>query len=382
VRSTLVAAQIALATVLLVSAGLLVRSLLNALHANLGFGTRDAVVVSLEQPTDRPEPQGMAYYRAVVERVRTMPGITAVGLARTLPLFGSGRRGFRPDGYAFRPGETREFSFNVVSPGFFETMQIDLLAGRAFDERDGAGGMPTAIVNDVLATRYFGGAAVGRRITDSTGAVLTIVGVARTGKHLTVQEDPVPVVYYPQTQTYIRQMTLVARTAGSADGSVAEVRRASADVDRGVAVFRASTLASRLSEALTTDRVAASLISVCGVLALVLAMVGVYGVVAFAVARRAREFGVRVALGAKPAQILALVLRESARVTGLGVILGVAAALAATRGLATLLFGVSTSDAMTFSTVVLALGAVTIPATVLPARRALRVDPMVVLRDE
>jgi ABC-type antimicrobial peptide transport system permease subunit len=143
-----------------------------------------------------------------------------------------------------------------------------------------------------------------------------------------------------------------------------------------------TTLASRIDEALTTDRLAASLISLCGVLALLLATVGVYGVVAFAVARRAREFGVRVALGARPTQILSLVLREGARVTGAGIAFGIIAAFAATKGLARLLYGVSASDGMTFATVALALTAVTMVATALPARRALRVDPMTVLRDE
>ena len=381
-RTALVVAQIALATVLLVSAGLLVRSLLNALQADLGFATREAVVVSLEQPVDRAEDEGFAYYRAVVTRVQSLPGIASVSLARTIPLFGAGRRGFRPDGYEFRAGEDRELHYNVVSSGFFETMQIPLLAGRPFDGRDGADRQRTAIVNDTLSRTYFGGDAVGRRITDSHGTVLTIVGVARTHRHLSVQEQPVPVVYYPQEQVYARQLTLIARTSGQAGAMVEDVRRIVADVDRSVAAYRARSLESRIGEALATDRLAAAMIGVCGVLALMLATVGVYGVVAFAVARRAREFGVRVALGARPAQILALVLREGARVTGVGVVLGIGAAFAAARGLATLLYGVSASDAMTYPAVALALTTVTVVATLLPARRALRVDPMVVLRDE
>jgi predicted permease len=381
-RSTLVVAQIALATVLLVSAGLLVRSLLNVLRADLGFGTREAVVLSLEQPIDRGDASGLAYYRAAVERVGALPGITSVSLGRSIPLFGSGRRGFRPDGYEFRPGETRELHVNVISPGYFDTLQIPLLAGRAFDERDVAGALPTAIVNDALAARYFAGGAVGRRISDSSGTVLTIVGVVRTPRHLTVQEQPVPVVYYPLAQQYNRQMTLVARTDGRAGMFVENVRRACAEVDRAVAAFRATTMEARIAEALTTDRLAAGLIAACGVLALLLAMVGVYGVVAFAVARRTREFGVRIALGARPGQILALVVREGARVTGIGVALGVAAAFAATRALASLLYGVTASDAATFGAVALTLTAVTALAALLPARQAVRVDPIVVLRDE
>ena len=151
----------------------------------------------------------------------------------------------------------------------------------------------------------------------------------RTGKHLTVQEPPVPVVYYPLPQAFVRQMTLIARTAGAADPYVDDIRRAIAETDRAVAGFRASTLSSRIDEALTTDRLAASLISLCGVLALLLATVGVYGVVAFGVALRTREFGVRIALGARPVQILSLVLREGTWVTGVGIALGIAAAWAA-----------------------------------------------------
>ena len=177
-------------------------------------------------------------------------------------------------------------------------------------------------------------------------------------------------------------MTLVARTGGRAGMFVENVRRACAEVDRAVAAFRATTMEARIAEALTTDRLAAGLIAACGVLALLLAMVGVYGVVAFAVARRTREFGVRIALGARPGQILALVVREGARVTGVGVALGVAAAFAATRALASLLYGVTASDAATFGAVALTLTAVTALAALLPARQAVRVDPIVVLRDE
>jgi predicted permease len=382
IRAMLVVAQIALATVLLVSAGLLGRSLLNALHAELGFSTREAVVLSLEQPIDRPAPQGLAYYQAVLDRVGGLPGIDSVSLARNIPLFGSGRRGFRPEGYDFKPGETREFHINVVSPAFFETMGIAVLAGRAFDGRDVPGGMRTAIVNDVFAARYLGGNAVGRRVVDSRGTDLAIVGVVRTSKHLTVREEPVPLVYYPQAQEYSRQATLIARATGGAGSLVDTVRRAAAETDRAVAVYRAGTLDARIAEALSSDRLAATLIAVCGALALLLAMVGVYGVVAFAIARRGREFGVRVALGARPVQILALVVGEGARVTALGLGFGLAAALVATRALASLLYGIGTSDATTFAAVAAALAAVIVAAVLLPARRALHVDPIVVLRDE
>ncbi len=382
IRALLVVAQVALATVLLVSAGLLGRSLLNALRADLGFATRNAVVLSVEQPLDRPVPEGLAYYQALLDRVGGLAGVDSVSLARNIPLFGTGRRGFRPDGYEFKPGEAREFHINVVSPSFFETMGIPVLAGRAFDGRDVPGGMPTAMVNDIFAARYFRGDAVGRRITDSRGTELAIVGVARTTKHLTVREQPVPLVYYPQAQEYARQATLIARTSGRAASMLDAVRRAATGTDREVAVFQVDTLEGRIAEALSSDRLAAALLAACGALALVLATVGVYAVMAFAIARRARELGVRVALGARPSQILSLVVGAGARVTALGIGLGLAAALAATRALASLLYGVAASDVATFAAVAAVLTAVIAVATLLPARRALRVDPIVVLRDE
>jgi predicted permease len=382
IRSMLVVAQVALATVLLVSAALLVRSLFNALGADFGFATRDAVVLSIEQPGDRPDAQGLAYAQAVVERVGALPGVTSASLARSIPFFPAGRRGFRPEGYVFRPGETREFHINVVSAGYFDTMRIPVLQGRPFDSRDLPGGLPAAIVNEVVAARYYGGRAVGRRITDSRGHVLTIVGVVGTTKNLTVQEEPLPLVYYALAQQYDARLTLIARTGSRAVALVEPVRRAAADTDRSVAIDGATTLDARIAEALTTERLAAALIACCGMLALLLAIVGVYGVVAFAVARRAREFGVRLALGARPAQILALVLRQASRLTAAGVAVGLAAGLAATRVLGSVLYGVSPSDTWTFAGVALTLTAVTVAATVLPASRALRVDPVVVLRDE
>jgi putative ABC transport system permease protein len=380
-RAALVVGQIALATVLLVSAGLVVRSLLNAFEADLGFGTREAVLVSLEQPAERDAVKGMAFYDAVLERARALPGVQSAALARSLPLGGSGRRGFRPDGYKFQPQEDHELNFNTVSAKYFETMQIPVVAGRAFDATD-TSGVRTAIVNDVLARKYYNGDAIGRRITDSSGTVMTIVGVVKTGKHRSLQEPPLPVVYYALPQSYESRMVLVARTRNAAEPLVDSVRRAAADVDRRVAAYRALTWSARMNQALASDRMTAALIGICGVLALLLAAIGVYGVVAYAVARRTREFGVRVALGARPRQVLSLVLGEGVRVTGLGIAFGILGALAATRALRTLLFGVGPFDPITFASVALGLGVIAICATLLPARRALRLDPMIVLREE
>lgn len=381
-RAALVVAQVAPAMVLLVSTGLLVRSLTNSLRADLGFATREAVVLSVEQPRGRTAAAGHAYFARVLERVRAVHGVTSATLTRSLPLEGSSRRGFRMEGYQPRPGADTELHYNVVEPRYFETLRIPLVAGRAFEDRDRDGSVPVVIVNDVLARRYFTGESVGRHLTDSSGMVLTIAGVVRSSANRSVQEAVVPVVFYPLAQSYTPQMRLVAATSGDA-GALAETMRGEVTAtDRSVAVFRVTTLASLLAESLAADRLTASLVATCGGLALLLALIGIYGVVAFAVLRRTREIGVRIALGAAPRQIMALVLGKGTRVALAGVVLGLGAAAVAARLLTTLLYGVSTSDVTTFGLVTAFLMAVAMVTASLPARRALSVDPMIVLRQE
>lgn len=381
-RAALVVAQVALAMVLLVSTGLLVRSLTNALRADLGFATREAVVLSVEQPRARTAAAGDAYFAQVLERVRGVRGVTSATFAISLPLEGRNRRGFRMEGYEPRPGEDTELNYNIIEPRYFDTLRIPLVAGRAFDAHDREGNAPVAIVNDVLARRFFRGESVGRHLTDSHGTVLTIVGVVRSTRHRSVQEPPVPVVFYPLAQNYGRQMRLVAATNGDAGALAETVRGEVTATDRSVAVFSVTTLASLLAESLAGDRLTASLVATCGGLALLLALIGIYGVVAFAVLRRTREIGVRIALGAAPRQIMALVLGEGTRVVLAGVVLGLGAAAVAARLLTTLLYGVSTSDVATFGLVTAFLMAVAMVTASLPARRALSVDPVIVLRQE
>jgi hypothetical protein len=243
IRTALVVAQIALATVLLVSAGLLVRSLLNALQADLGFATREAVVVSLEQPVDRGEAQGFAYYRSVVERTQSLPGIASVSLARTIPLFGAGRRGFRPDGYEFRTGESRELHYNVVSSGFFETMQIPLLAGRPFDNRDG----------ETPADRHRQRHAFKSKLRRRGGRPahhglarhrLTIVGVVRTQSTCRSRSSRCRCVL-PAAAGGARQLALIARTsAGGRHGGRRPPRRRRRRSQRRRVCARCSSRAS------------------------------------------------------------------------------------------------------------------------------------------
>ena len=381
-RRSLIAGQIALATVLLVSAGLLVQSLLNSLSADLGFGARHALLTAIELPGDDPTgSKSLATFDATLQRVRALPGVESATITTALPLNRTSRRGFRIEGYVPQPGEDREFPYLVVDADYFRTLQIPVVEGRAFDARDGFGGARVAMVNALFADRYFAGHAVGRRITDSRGVSLEVIGVVPTGKYRTVHET-VPTVFFPFSQAPQSAMSLVARTTGDPMQVAAATRAAVLSQTPDAAVYRVRSLDAHVAEALGGERLTASLVATCGGLALVLALIGVYGVVSYAVGSRIREIGLRVALGAAPSAIVRLVLREGLRVLVTGLVLGLAAAAASARLLQSMLYGVTPLDAGTFCAVIAALAVATTLAASLPARRALGVDPMVALRHE
>jgi predicted permease len=374
-RTMLVAVQVAIACVLLVTAALLVQSVANQRHADLGFTTRSALLLSVDVPSTIAEANGMHFYNEARERVARLPGVLDVAWARTLPLALGARRGFRPDGYVPRAGEDLELNYNSVSPSYFSALGSAILGGRVFDARDRAGSPPVVIVNDVLAKRFFRGAAVGRHLTDSSGTVLEIVGIVRSGKYLAVSNPAPPMVYYPLAQAYSSRMSMIVRSEKSpdqlAEAARREIRAASADVP----VFRTVSLATHLEEALSAERLSASLVSVCGMLAALLAIVGLYGAVAYLVSQRTREIGVRIALGAQPRHVIALVLRHGAWITGAGIAAGLAAATAFGRLLASMLYGVSPTDVATHAAVAVMLASVAALGAYLPARRAARIDP-------
>jgi len=382
-RRILVSAQVALAVVLLVAAALLVQSLTNALDADPGFGTRNAVLASIELPASPYDAaRRAAYFETAVERVQHVAGVEAASLVRTLPLTRSSRRGFFPEGYSHRPGEDRELRYNIVGDEYFDVMRIPFVAGRRFTRADRAESAPVVIVNHELARRYFTGDPIGKHLRDASGRVMEIVGVVKSDARVSIEEAPGPAVYYPLSQSDASRMTIVARTSGEASTAIEPIRRELVSLDRGVPVFGTTTLAAHVSTALASTRLTAALVSVCGGMALLLAVVGLYGVIAYAVVRRRREIGVRVALGAQPLDVMRLVIREGLTVTIVGIGCGILATVAATRALETLLFGISALDAGTFIAVPALLAVVSILAAYVPARRALRLSPMSVLRQE
>jgi predicted permease len=382
-RQVLVAAQVALAVVLLIGAALLTQSVVNGNSADPGFATREALVCTVElPPAEYSTTQGLQYYAESLEHVRGVRGVLGAAFVRTLPTSRYLRRGMRVEGYVPAPGEDTELPINVVSMDYFKTLQVPLLTGRTFDSRDRDGGGPVVVVNELLAKRFFGGKAVGRKLTDSQGREMEVIGVVRNTVALTIQSPAVPVVYYPLAQNYEPRMVLVARTAGDPLAVAEAIRRELSAVDRNVPVFRTMTLAAHMAEASADSRLTAALVAACGAMALLLATIGVYGVIAHAVARRTREIGVRLALGARPWHIVHLVMSEGLTITMLGILLGLAGAALASRGLESLLYGVTASDPVTYLVVPAVLALVATVAACAPARRALSVEPNAVLRQE
>lgn len=382
IRRSFVVVQVALAFVLLIGAGLLVRSLRNSFDADLGFATRNAVIVSIDLPPEFGAERGLAHYREALERGSALPGVEHVALSSAAPLSRGSRRGFFVDGYQRRPGEDMELPYNTITPGYFETMRIPLLAGRLFDDRDTASSRRVVLVNEVFARRYFGGNAVGRRVRDSAGTELDIVGVVRASALRSPQSPTPPVVYYPLAQTYSRSMRLIAATAVDPGSVLTTVFNELRGINRGVAVFRPTTMKAQIDEALAGDRLTASLVSACGLLALVLAMVGVYAVVAYSVALRKREIGVRIALGASAQHVSRLVLKEGLGLTLAGALLGGIVSPAATSAIGSMLYRVSPTDLTTFAAVSMLLCGITLLAAWIPMRRAVRVDPIGALRQD
>jgi predicted permease len=374
-RNVLVSIQVAIACVLLVSAALLTQSVARSLKADLGFSTRDALLTSVDLPSTWTEEQGNVFYEQAQTRVQTLPGVESAAWARSLPLGGTSRRGFRPEGYVPRSGEDLELNVNIVSAGYFETLGIPVLNGRAFDRTDTTSSRPVVVINDTLASRFFKGSPVGRHLTDSRKTVVEIIGVVRSGAHLTVGGPPVPLVYYPLPQSYSPRLSLIVRAGATPKRLAEDIKRQIRSLNADVPVFRTVTLRSHLEEALAAERLTASLVACCGLFSLTLAVLGLYGALSYLVSRRTKEIGVRIALGAEPRHVLFLVVGHGIWIAVAGITVGIAGAIAAGRAVSSFLYGISALDPQTYIVVTLTLLGVAALSAYVPARRAVRIDP-------
>ncbi len=382
-RGAVVVFQVALSTVLLIASGVMVRALSVALEGDLGPGGRGVVVTLMRMPgaLEGDVVRGIRFHRGVTEAARGLPGAEAVGWVSALPVGRSRTQVFRLQA-APELVERLEIETNVATSGYFEALRIPLIEGRVFTAADGALAKPVIVVNDILARRYFGASAVGHRLQDVKGIDYEIVGVVRSGKYRTLQEAPEPMVYFSLIQRDQEYMHLVVRTAAAGEAVAAAVPAMLTGVDSGVRISRTTTFADHLAEALTLDRILTTVVTACAGAALVLAMIGVYGVVGDAVRRRTPEIGLRVALGAPTLRILQLVFGEGVPLSAVGSAVGIASALLISRVMRTFVHDLPSVDLISLAVVPVALLFVVAGAAVLPVRRALRVSPTIALRAE
>jgi predicted permease len=390
-RSLLVVAQVALSVVMVVSAGLLVRSVLKALDADPGFNAHQNMLVLELTPAfgTRTSQESLAYVREIRQRLEALPNVTATSIAMRFPFGMSGggatRKVFLPATLGPNDREGVTINFDPIGDGFFSALGTRILQGRAIDAHDLQIGAHVAVVNQQMANRFWpDGAAVGKRFRSDklNGDEYEVVGVAEDSKYNDYQEAPMPLLYVPMTEDDYGELALAITTRSDPGSLSATVRRTLLEVNRNVPVLGILTWRDQIREALYEERMTARLIVTLGGLGLLLAAVGMYGLMAFLVTRRTQEIGIRVALGAQRSAILRLVMGHALGLTGVGLAIGILGSVAATRALRSFLFGVAPTDILVFAGAIAVLLMVTLAATLVPAMRAVRVDPMVALHYE
>jgi putative ABC transport system permease protein len=397
-RNTLVVAEIALALVLLTGAGLLIRTGIALDTVDPGFDPRNVLAARVSLPLaayQEPE-QVQRAFLALAERLEHAQGTLAAGLVSAAPLEGGGSNGLVPEGRPLEIASAINSMLRLVTPDYFRAMRITLRRGRTFTAEDRAGTPLVMVINEALAREAWPGeGAIGKRVAcceegpDGSPNWKTVVGVVSDTRSMGLARDPAPEFYLPVAQApraawnwLDRTMTVAVRTSGEPIAAAGAMRDAVRAVDPTVPVYNIGTMDQRITSSLSQTRFSTLLLSVFGGIALLLAAIGVYGIISYGVTQRAQEIGIRIALGAQARDVLTMVMRHAAVLAGLGLVLGLVGALALTRLLTDLLFRVSPTDPPTFAVGIIVLTFVAVLASALPARRAARVDPLVALRSE
>jgi predicted permease len=382
-RAMFVAGQLAMAVLLLIVAGLFVRSLQRALKADLALDASDVVVATVTlRSHGYDNERANAFYARLLEQVRALPGVEDVGLAVALPLTGQ-RNGDVFTVPGSRDTDHKSASWNIVDPGFFSTLRVPFVAGAPFTSAAREKTPKLAVVNQRLADRFWPNQnPIGQRLVEGPRDTFIVAGVTRNGKYALVSEDPEPFVFLSLNQKFLPNLSVLVRTRADAGATLNGIRNIVRGLDPNVALDKAMPYSNAISFSLFGYKMAALLIGILGSLGLVLAGVGVYGVLAAHVAQRTREFGIRIALGAEPAAVLTHVVGPGALVVVVGALGGLGLAALSTRFLRSFLFNVSPLDPVTFVGVPLILSGVAVLASYIPARRATRVDPITVLRSD
>lgn len=388
-RKLLVISEVALSLVLLIGAGLLIRSYQRILASHPGFNPHNILSMRLSLPGAKyPTPEAIStFYQRVTEKIKGLSGVESVATTYSLPM-STVALAWEPitiEGYV--PKNAQDFiisNVRIVSPDYFRTMGVPLVQGQLFTEHDRKGEPETAIVDEALAQRFWPHEnPIGKRIQrGQAGPWRTVVGVINDAKEYSSEKEPPIAVYYPFEQFTARSMYLVIRTTPDPVPMGAAIAKEIQAVDPEMPVYDVHSMDQRLSEALARKRFSMLLLGMFAVIASILAAIGIYGVMAYAVNQRTHEIGIRLALGAQPSNIMQLVIRQALILISVGIAIGLTGAVALTRVMSSLLFGVSTTDLLTFVITPLLLGGVGVLASYLPARRAAKVDPMIALRYE
>jgi putative ABC transport system permease protein len=384
--NALVVAEVALALILLVGAGLMTRSFTRLLAVNPGFDPANVIAAQVFLPTTkyRERHRLVQFFEEVVQRVRNAPGVTAASAVSILPMNDVGVASALPfavEGRQPPKGEDPLADVRIVAPGYFETMKIRLLEGRFLDERDGADNPRTSVINELMARRYFPDRSpLGETIVNPHGRSV-VVGVVADVRNQGLDSEPKKQVYLPLRQSPTAGMAVVARTERDPGAFAAAIRSAVWSVDAEQPIYELSTMEQILARAVFLPRMSATLLALFAGAALLLAALGLYGVLSYGVSLRTREIGLRMALGASGGRTIGLVLRNSTTMLATGVVIGLVASILVARSIAGVLYGISPFDLPAFSIAAGVLGAAGLTATLIPALRAARVDPMVALRE-